>query len=164
MAQNCHVAEVTDKTCIARYGAPPNKGFDMLQRLFFIAVAAILLPACTTSLPSLSSSSARDLTPDEKKVIMDTLADVIKDPASAKFLWAKVPGNLPSNEPVYYCAAVNAKSPHPAYNGLQPYGVVLGAQNGHVVSAIIGAIAGGNDTHIVRQLCAKHGLNPDDAV
>jgi len=31
------------------------------------------------------------------------------------------------------------------------------------VSSVVGAIAGGNDKRIVRNLCAKHGLNPDDA-
>jgi hypothetical protein len=58
---------------------------------------------------------------------------------------------------------VNAKSPHAAYNGLQPYLVQVQISNGKIVSSVVGAIAGGGDMRIVRNLCAKHGLNPDDA-
>jgi hypothetical protein len=141
----------------------------MTQRPFLAAAAALLLSGCTASLASISGGSfsaspARELTADEKKVIMDSLAETIREPVKAKYLWAPFPAGAPANGQAHYCAAVNAKSPHAAYNGLQPYLLQVHTSNGQIVSAVVGAIAGGKDTHIVRNLCAKQGLNPDEAV
>jgi hypothetical protein len=150
----------------------------MNKNPLFAAFAAVMLSGCTASLasssvgsskPSLASysagsSSARELTADEKQVIVDSLSDNIREPEKARYLWAPFPAKAPANGQARYCAAVNAKSPHAAYNGLQPYLVQVQVSNGKIVSSVIGAIAGGSDTRIVRNLCAKNGLNPDDAV
>jgi hypothetical protein len=142
----------------------------MSKHPLFAALSALLLSGCTASLASsltpytTSVSAARELTPDEKNVIAEALVDNIREPAKARYLWAPFPANAPMNGKTRYCAAVNAKSPHPPYNGLQPYLVQVQVANGQIVSAVVGSIAGGNDTRIVRNLCAKHGLNPDDAV
>lgn len=135
-----------------------------MKRPLFAIAATVILSSCTASLASLPGSSARELTGDEKKVIADSLAESIRDPEKAKYLWAQFPAKAPANGKAHYCAAVNAKSPHAAYNGLQPYIVQVQVSNGQIVSSVVGAIAGGNDVRIVRNLCAKHGLNPDDAV
>jgi hypothetical protein len=34
---------------------------------------------------------------------------------------------------------------------------------GHVVSAVMGLIAGGKDAAIVAKMCAKYGLDPNNA-
>jgi hypothetical protein len=137
----------------------------------FAALAALVLSACTTSLASSLSpytisttGGARELTAEEKQVIADSLSENISEQAKARYLWAQFPANAPANGQGHYCAAVNAKSPHAAYNGLQPYLVQVQIANGRIVSSVVGAIAGGSDMRIVRNLCAKHGLNPDDAV
>jgi hypothetical protein len=131
---------------------------------FFAVAAAVIVSGCTASLASITTSTVRELTPDEKKVIADSLLENIREPAKAKYLWAHFPANAPTNGQAHYCAAVNAKSPHAPYNGLQPYLVQVQISNGQIVAATVGSIAGGNDMRIVRNLCAKHGLNPDDAV
>jgi hypothetical protein len=137
-------------------------------------VAAVILSGCTasvaSSIPSLntataaSTSSARELTDDEKAVIIEALADNIRDPAKAKYLWNPFPANAPADGQARYCAIVNAKSPHAPYNGMQPYLVQVQISNGKIVNAVVGAIAGGNDMRIVRNLCTKNGLNPDTAI
>lgn len=130
-----------------------------------ILVAGSAVAGCVTQ-PDGAPSSAlgyRDLAPDEKKVIADAVGRVIKDPASAKFHWAKFPGNATSGD-VNYCAWVNAKSDLPGYSGNQLYIAVVGSENGKVKSAVVGAIHGGGDAHVVRNLCKRYGLNPDDAV
>lgn len=134
-----------------------------------VALAALALAGCSaTATPSLTSVAAvstgtRSLTDDEKKVIVESLSESVADPAKAKYLWSPFPANAPTNGKAHYCAAVNAKSPHAAYSGLQPYLVQVQVSNGKIVSSVIGAIAGGDDSRIVRNLCAKHGLNPADA-
>lgn len=141
----------------------------MKRYLIISAFAALALTGCTTTdTPSLVSvavapSGSRGLTDDEKKVIAESLSESVVDPAKAKYLWSPFPANAPANGQAHYCAAVNAKSPHAAYSGLQPYLVQVQVSNGKIVSSVIGAIAGGNDGRIVRNLCAKHGLNPADA-
>lgn len=110
-----------------------------------------------------SALGYRDLATDEKKVIADAVGRVIKDPASAKFHWAKFPGGAGSGD-VNYCAWVNAKSDLPGYSGKQLYIAVVGAENNKVRSAVVGAIHGGSDAHVVRDLCKRYGLNPDDAI
>lgn len=141
----------------------------MNRNPIFIVIAALALAGCSaTTAPSLTSTStavagSRSLTDDEKKVITESLSENIADPAKAKYLWSPFPANAPSNGQAHYCAAVNAKSPHAAYSGLQPYLVQVQVSNGKIVSSVIGAIAGGTDGRIVRNLCAKHGLNPSDA-
>jgi hypothetical protein len=133
-------------------------------------LSALIVSGCTASVASsvtpisISLTGARELTPEEKGVIMDSLSENIREPEKAKYLWAPFPAKAPANGPTNYCAAVNAKSPHAPYNGLQPYLVKVQVRNGQIVSSVIGAIAGGNDKRIVRNLCAKSGLNPDDAV
>ena len=133
----------------------------------FAAAAAVIVAGCTASLASslapFTTNTLRELTADEKKVIADSLLDNIREPASAKYLWAYFPVNAPSDGQTHYCAAVYAKSPHPPYNGLQPYIVQVQVSKRKIVSSVVASIAGGNDMRIVRNLCAKHGLNPDDA-
>jgi hypothetical protein len=141
----------------------------MIQRPFLAAAAALMLSGCTASLASIpgisiSSGTVRELSADEKKVIMESLAESIREPAKAKYLWAQFPAGAPSNGQAHYCGAVNAKSQHAPYSGLQPYLVQVQVSNGQIVSSVVGAIAGGKDTHIVRKLCAKQGLDPDNAV
>jgi hypothetical protein len=130
----------------------------------FAALAAVLVSGCTASLASITNSSSRDLTPEEKKVISESLLDNIREPAKAKYLWAQFPANAPLNGQAHYCSAVNAKSPHAEYNGLQDYMVQVQMANGQIVASTITTMAGGSDLRIVRNLCAKRGLNPDDAV
>jgi hypothetical protein len=139
----------------------------MSKHPLLAAGAAVVLSGCTASLASsvtpFTTSVSRELTPDEKKVIAEALEDNIREPAKAKYLWNPFPANAPANGQARYCAAVNARSPHAPYSGLQPYLVQVQISNGRIVSAVVGAIAGGNDMRIVRNLCAKHGLNPDEA-
>ena len=130
----------------------------------FAVLAALLVSACTAPLASITSSGLRDLTSEEKQVIADSLLDNIREPAKAKYLWAQFPAGGPSNGTAHYCAAINAKSPHAAYNGLQAYMVQVQIANGQVIASTITTMAGGADMRIVRNLCAKRGLNPDDAV
>ena len=104
----------------------------------------------------------RDLTPQEKKVIMDAVAPSLRDPASAKYRWTKFP-TIVTEDSVNYCAVVNGKSPHPAYNGEQAYIVEAQLAGGHVTSAVMGLIAGGKDRTIVATMCAKYGLDPNKA-
>ena len=137
----------------------------MNKNPLFVAGAAFVLSACTASVASntVSTSAVRELTADEKRVIADSVLEHIREPEKAKYLWAPLPANTPVNGQARYCAAVNAKSAHPPYNGLQPYLVQVQIAKGQIVSSVVGAIAGGKDMRIVRNLCAKHGLNPDDA-
>ena len=128
-----------------------------------ILIAGAVAGCVTQPDNSPSALSYRDLASDEKKVIADAVGRVIKDPASAKFHWAKFPGSAGSGD-VNYCAWVNAKSDLPGYSGNQLYIAVLGAENGRVKSAAVGAIHGGGDAHVVRLLCKRYGLNPDDAI
>lgn len=137
----------------------------MKKNLLTAAGAALLLSACTASVASysVSTSAARELTAEEKRVIADSLLEHIREPEKAKYLWAPLPANTPVNGQARYCAAVNAKSAHPPYNGLQPYLVQVQISNGQIVSSVVGSIAGGKDGRIVRNLCFRNGLNPDDA-
>lgn len=128
-----------------------------------ILMAGSAVAGCVTQSDGTPSALGyRDLAPDERKVIADAVGRVIKDPASAKFHWAKFPGNAGSGD-VSYCAWVNAKSDLPGYSGNQLYIAVVGAEGGRVKSAVVGAIHGGGDAHVVRSLCKRYGLNPDDA-
>lgn len=142
--------------------------------------AGLAVAACTSSPPPAPSSSSshdilgtegppapantlgeRELSAQEKKIIADAIAPSIRDAASAKYKWAKIPISTESS--TNYCGMVNAKSPYPAYNGWQAYIVEARLVGGHVSSAVVGLIAGGKDAAIVAKMCAKYGLNPNDA-
>ena len=93
---------------------------------------------------------------------MDAVAANIKDPASAKYHWAKFPA-LVTGDSVNYCATVDANSPFPPYNGRQAYIVEARLSGEKVTSATMGLIAGGKDVAIVSKMCAKYGLDPNKA-
>ena len=155
-----------------------------MQASNFSGIAALAvglaLSSCATAPPSASSSSQdllatgnapartaagvpqRDLSPDEKKVIVDSVAPSLRNPASAKYKWAKFP-TIVTEDSVNYCATVDAGSPYPAYNGQQAYIVEARVSGGHVSGAVMGLIAGGKDFAIVAKLCAKYGLDPKSA-
>jgi hypothetical protein len=130
-----------------------------------LSVAGCVTPDGSSPAPSGSSSAlgGRELAPDEKKIIAEAVGRVIKEPSSAKFRWARFPASSGAGD-VNYCASVNAKSALPGYSGNQLYIVVVGTEGGRVKSAVVGAIHGGSDAHVVRTLCKRYGLNPDDAV
>jgi hypothetical protein len=147
-----------------------------------VVAAGLLLSACatsstTTSVASSSSSNPmssqmpaatpsgvaqRDLTPQEKKAIIDSIAPSLRNPNAAKYRWAKFPVVVTENS-VNYCATVDAGSPYPAYNGLQAYIVEANVSGGHVTGAVMGLIAGGKDFALVSKMCAKYGLDPKNA-
>jgi hypothetical protein len=120
------------------------------------AAASAPAPAATPA------SQLRDLTPQEKKIIVDAIASSLREPGSAKYKWAKFP-MVPPSDQVSYCATVDAKSPFAAYSGHQSYIVDTKVVGGHITSAVLGLIAGGKDAKIVAGMCANHGLDPNSA-
>ena len=139
-----------------------------------IALAAgLALSACATTAPSAgapgtSSAAApaaigqRDLTPEEKKIIVDAVAPNLRDAGSAKYHWAKFP-EMTMQDSVNYCATVDAKSPYSAYDGRQAYIVETKVLGGRVIAATMGLIAGGKDAALVAKMCAKYDLDPNKA-
>ena len=124
--------------------------------------AASAAPATTPAAAATPASQLRELTPQEKKIIVDAVAPSLKEPGAAKYKWTKFPMVPPSDE-VSYCATVDAKSPYAAYSGHQSYIVDTKVSGGHITSAVLGLITGGKDTAIVANMCATHGLDPNSA-
>ena len=124
--------------------------------------AASAAPATAAAAAATPASQLRDLTPQEKKIIVDAVAPSLKEPGAAKYKWTKFPIVPPSDE-VSYCATVDAKSPYAAYSGHQAYIVDAKVTGGHITAAALGLIAGGKDAAIVAGMCAKHGLDPNSA-
>jgi hypothetical protein len=137
--------------------------------------AALALSGCATGTTVTQSGEAangvpiapvnvgqRDLTPQEKKVIVDAIAPSLRNAGAAKYRWAKFPTSAPE-ETVNYCAMVEAQSPYAAYSGRQAYIIEAHLSGGHVSSAVMGLIAGGKDIAIVNEMCAKYGLDPKNA-
>jgi hypothetical protein len=109
-----------------------------------------------------SSVAQRDLTPQEKKAIIDAVSPSLRNAGAAKYRWAKFP-TIVNEESVNYCAMVDAQSPYAAYSGRQAYIVEAHLSGGHVSSAVMGLIAGGKDVAIVNEMCAKYGLDPKNS-
>ena len=124
--------------------------------------AASAAPTTAPAAAATPASQLRDLTPQEKKIIVDAVAPSLREPGAAKYKWTKFPIVPPSDE-VSYCATVDAKSPHAAYDGRQAYIVDTKVSGGHITSAVLGLITGGKDTAIVANMCATHGLDPNSA-
>ncbi len=104
----------------------------------------------------------RDLTPQEKKAIVDAVAPSLRNPGAAKYKWSKFP-TVVTEDSVNYCATVDAQSPYPAYSGHQAYIVEARVVGGHVTGAVMGLIAGGEDFALVTRMCSKYGLDPSRA-
>jgi hypothetical protein len=111
---------------------------------------------------SVVSVGQRELTPQEKKIIIEAIGPSLRNSGAAKYRWAKIP-TVVTEESVNYCAMVDAQSPYAAYSGRQAYIVEAHLSGGHVSSAVIGLIAGGKDATLVKEMCAKYGLDPSNA-
>jgi hypothetical protein len=139
-------------------------GFSLIAPL----AVGLALSGCTTGTGEAPSPSAgvgigqRDLTPEEKQVIMDAVAPSLRNAASAQYHWASFPAVV-TEDSVNYCATVDAQSPHAAYNGRQAYIVKTQMSGNGVSTAVIGLVAGGKDFEIVTKMCAKYGLDPRNA-
>jgi hypothetical protein len=140
-----------------------------------LAISGLALSGCATgttvtqsgegatAAPGVPTSVAqRDLTPQEKKVIIDAIAPSLRNAGAAKYRWAKFPTAV-NEETVNYCAMVDAQSPYAAYSGRQAYIIEAHLSGGHVSSAVMGLIAGGKDITIVNEMCAKYGLDPKNS-
>jgi hypothetical protein len=137
--------------------------------------AAVTLSACAANAPSAGGPGTaaspapaaaigqRDLTPAEKKIIMDAVGLSLVDPKSARYRWTKFP-EMTARDSVNYCAIVDGKSPYPAYNGRQAYIVETKVLGGRVIAATMGLIAGGKDVALVAKMCAKYDLDPNKAM
>jgi hypothetical protein len=173
MPRNC------DSTASIGMVAPMNRAAFHVNITSATALFAVglVLAACTATPPgdqvaagntTATASTAtpptqlRELTPEEKKIIVDAVAPSLRDPGSAKYKWTKFP-MVPASDQVSYCATVDAKSPYAAYNGRQAYIVDTKVSGGHITSASMGLITGGKDIPIVANMCAKHGLDPNSA-
>ncbi len=129
-----------------------------------------LTPAQTAAAPASATPSAsaglsvaeRDLTPDEKKIIMRAISSGLTNPATAKYHWAKFP-TVPESDRPAYCATVDGPSPHGAYSGHQAYIVDTKLTGGHISAAALGILAGGSDFKLIVDQCATHGLDPRKA-
>ena len=136
--------------------------------------AAVTLSACAANAPSAGGPGTaaspapaaaigqRDLTPAEKKIIMDAVGLSLVDPKSARYHWTKFP-EMTVRDSLNYCATVDGKSPYPAYNGRQAYIVETKVLGGRVIAATMGLIAGGRDVALVAKMCAKYDLDPNKA-
>jgi hypothetical protein len=105
-----------------------------------------------------SGTGLRELSPAEKEVITHAVGLSVSNPGSAQYRWPQISSSEEGS--VNYCGMVNAKSPFPAYSGWQAYIVEATVSGGRISSAVVGLIAGGKDTEIVRKMCTKYGLDP----
>jgi hypothetical protein len=144
-----------------------------VNRLVTIAAlaAGAALSACTTtsSPPGASADGAaaasgptRELSPEEKQVIIDAVGPSLSNPKAAKYHWSQFPASASGD--VNYCATVDGQSPFSAYSGHQAYIVEIKMSGGRVSSAVVGLIAGGKDYGLVTKMCARYGLSPNDAI
>jgi len=108
------------------------------------------------------SVAERDLTPDEKKLIMNAISTALKNPAAAKYHWARFP-TVPESDQPAYCSTVDGQSPFAAYSGRQAYIVDTKLTGGHITAAMLGEMAGGSDFKLIVDKCAEHGLDPRKA-
>ena len=168
-ADICHPSETEQSASLNDASALQISSFSLIAPL----AVGLAFSGCTTAQAPLTSSEAapssagvsigqRDLTPEEKKVIVDAVAQSLRNPGSAKYHWAKFPAVVTEGS-INYCATVDAESPHVAYNGRQAYVVQAQMSGNRVSSAVIGLIAGGKDFAIVTSMCAKYGLDPRNA-
>lgn len=182
---NCHHCEARSREscCGARDQIGERTDLRGASYSVIAAMAAgFALSACATNPPGSSPGSAsapapvasalaapasaatRDLTPEEKKVIIEAVAPSLRNPGAAKYRWAKLSTAPAEDGSFNYCATVDAQSPYAAYNGRQAYIVELKMSFGKVTGAVMGLITGGKDTAIVANMCAKYGLDPNKAI
>jgi hypothetical protein len=136
-----------------------------------LAAGAALSACTTTSTPgasadggssAITSSGGRELSAEEKQVIIDAVGPSLSNPKAAKYHWSAFPATASGD--VNYCATVDAQSPFAAYSGHQAYIVEIKMSGGRVSSAVVGLIAGGKDYALVTKMCARYGLNPNNAI
>jgi hypothetical protein len=148
---------------------------DVRRAGFIAAAAGLLLAGCAGGSSGSGHATAqdllalnhmqdargvhtRDLQPEEKQIITKAVGLSIANPGQAQYRWPQIAST--EDGAINYCGMVNAKSAYPAYSGWQAYIVEGTISGGKLTSAVVGLIAGGKDTEIVRKMCKKYGLDP----
>jgi hypothetical protein len=157
-----------------------NRPLPRSVLLLAVLAAGLAVAACTTGQPSYPSGHAtaqdllalnhiqdasgigkRDLMPEEKAVVSHAVGLSVSNPNTAQFKWPQIANTEDGN--INYCGMVKANSPYAAYSGWQAYIVEGTISGGKLSTAVVGLIAGGKDTEIVRKMCQKYGLDPGPA-
>jgi hypothetical protein len=92
----CHRSQTKQRALLKDVRALQISSFSLIAPL----TAGLALSGCTTGQAPLASSEPssagvsigqRDLTEEEKKVIMDAVGPSLRNPGAAKYHWAKFP-------------------------------------------------------------------------
>lgn len=108
-----------------------------MNKLLLMAFCGLLLTGCTSvsSLPNekrVVVTKTRALSPDEQKVIQDSVKEHLKDPMSAVF---KMPPINEDGAPEIYCGKVNAKNSYGGYVGDTTFMATVSRNEGVVISS-----------------------------
>jgi hypothetical protein len=143
------------------------------MRILGIAALCVALCGCASRAPTAyaeppedAKTARRDMTPAEKKFLMEALSKDLKDPGSAQFKWSQIPEPASPGGTVHYCATVNAKNSYGGYVGQKPFIATVNFTNNKMTSASLNILATSEAfaEQLVLDECTKHNLFPLGAV
>jgi hypothetical protein len=103
-------------------------------------------------------AQVRPMTASERASISKSLADQLKDPASAKFKFTPIISGKTSG---VICGQVNARNSYGGYTGFQPF-IAMTAKNtsGRTIGVFVSqGSVNVSDGQIALQMCADKGLS-----
>src|SRR5262249_23149419 len=106
---------------------------ELQTRQTDMRLALALLLSLTTS----QAVHARELTPEEKRVISSSLIKHFSHPLSARFIWTPWPDSVAADAAVMYCGQVDAKGANGSYEGYHPYLATVLVRSGRIVDAVL---------------------------
>lgn len=130
----------------------------MRNRIEMVLLCFLTGCAGGPSAEQLAAAPRRELTAFEKKALSVSLAQTLKDPASAQFKW--MPVTIALREGINdYCGLVNGKNSYGGYTGFQKfYAQLIPDEKGQFGRGLIRVIAADDVTTIaVDGQCEKYG-------
>jgi hypothetical protein len=140
-----------------------------MRRAFFVLCVFGFVTGCSAikrfnPAPAPAPALLRDLTPDERALLIAGFTTEMKDPNTVQLKWNRI-GQPDEKGVAEYCAMIDGKNDYGTYVGFQPFIAQVFFIGGKIAGAKVTSVAyDAASAQAVERDCKAHGIDPHSAI